>query len=348
MSQIHTITAAHLAPVFLNPTATTAKAVDAIEEAARAGSSLIAFPESFVPGFPVWAALTAPIYNHELFTAFVEASIYIDGPEVRALRQAARANGITVSVGISERSRSSVGAIWNTNLIIDEQGTVISHHRKIVPTFYEKLIWAPGDGQGLEVHDTSVGRLGALICGENTNPLARYTLMAQAEQVHISSYPPLWPTRDPRGAGKAYDLSAAIRVRAGAHSFEAKVFNIVVSSVLDDSARNRLAVLGAEAMRVLEETPRGVSLVLDPYADVISDSLSADEGLLFQDIDLSACIEPKQFHDVSGYYNRFDIFDLRVDRRRIEPITFASTSTPRREDVMLDDLDAISAAADRL
>lgn len=324
MSQRSIVTAAHLAPSFLDPAKTTAKAVDAIAEAARGGAALIAFPESFLPGFPVWSALSAPIFNHDLFTAFVGASVYVDGPEVLALRTAARAHGITVSIGISERSRASVGALWNTNLIIDDGGRIISHHRKIVPTFYEKLIWAPGDGEGLEVHDTSVGRLGALICGENTNPLARYTLMAQAEEVHISTYPPLWPTRDPRGEGKAYDLGAAIRVRAGAHSFEAKVFNIVVSSVLDDSARSRLAGLDADALRILEETPRGVSLVLDPYAEIISETLSADEGLLFQEVDTAACIEPKQFHDVSGYYNRFDIFDLRVNRRRVHPITFST------------------------
>lgn len=341
MSQVSTVTAAHLSPVFLDPVRTTEKAVDAIAEAARAGSSLIAFPESFIPGFPVWTALTAPIYNHELFVAFVEASVYIDGPEVMALRQAARANGITVSVGISERSKASVGALWNTNLIISHDGSIISHHRKIVPTFYEKLVWAPGDGHGLEVHDTPIGRLGALICGENTNPLARYTLMAQAEQVHISSYPPLWPTRDPRGSGKPYDLGAAIRVRAGAHSFEAKVFNIVVSSVLDATAKSRLAGLGSDAMRILEETPRGVSLVLDPYAEVISESLSSEEGLLHQEINLADCIEPKQFHDVSGYYNRFDIFDLRVDRRRIEPITFTAAAGDQRVEDLTNELVAL-------
>lgn len=341
MSQVPTVTAAHLSPVFLDPVRTTEKAVDAIAEAARAGSSLIAFPESFIPGFPVWAALTAPIYNHDLFRAFVEASVYVDGPEVKALRQAARANRITVSVGISERSKASVGALWNTNLIISHEGSIVSHHRKIVPTFYEKLVWAPGDGYGLEVHETPIGRLGALICGENTNPLARYTLMAQAEQVHISSYPPLWPTRDPRESGKPYDLGAAIRVRAGAHSFEAKVFNIVVSSVLDATAKSRLAGLGADAMRILEETPRGVSLVLDPYAEVISESLSSEEGLLHQEIDLADCIEPKQFHDVSGYYNRFDIFDLRVDRRRIEPITFTAAAGDQRVEDLTKELVAL-------
>jgi nitrilase len=136
-------------------------------------------------------------------------------------------------------------------------------------------------------------------------------------------YPPLWPTRDPAGGGKPYDLEAAIRVRAGAHSFEAKVFNLVVSSVLDETTRTALSVLGDDAMRVLESTARGVTLVIDPFAEVISDVLKEDEGILLQEIDLAQCVEPKQFHDVSGYYNRFDIFDLKVNRSRVAPITFS-------------------------
>lgn len=322
MTTTHLIAGAHLAPVFLDAKATTQKAIDAIAEAARAGAELVVFPESFIPGFPVWAALSAPIYNHDFFRRFVEQSIYVDGSEIGALREAARRNNITVSVGISERNPASVGSIWNSNVVIGPDGAVINHHRKIVPTYYEKLVWTPGDGHGLTVASTNVGRLGALICGENTNPLARYTLMAQAEEVHLSTYPPLWPTRDPAGGGKPYDLEAAIRVRAGAHSFEAKVFNLVVSSVLDDTTRKALSVLGDDAMRVLESTARGVTLVIDPFAEVISDVLKDDEGILLQEIDLAQCVEPKQFHDVSGYYNRFDIFDLKVNRGRVAPITF--------------------------
>jgi nitrilase len=318
-----TIAAAHLAPVFLDSAATTAKAVDAIDEAGRSGAELIAFPESFIPGFPVWAAVSAPIYNHALFESFVNASIYIDGPEIRSLRHAALRNQLTVSVGISERSRASVGSVWNANVLIGPDGSILNHHRKIVPTFYEKMIWTPGDGSGLKVHHTQVGRLGMLICGENTNPLARFTLIAQGEQVHVSSYPPIWPTRDPSSGGKPYDLEAAIRIRAGAHSFEAKAFNVVVSAAIDATMIAGLSSLGVDALRILERTARGVSLVIDPFADVVSDVLRDDEGLLIQEIDLDACMEPKQFHDLSGYYNRFDIFDLRVDRKRVRPITFS-------------------------
>jgi aliphatic nitrilase len=161
-----------------------------------------------------------------------------------------------------------------------------------------------------------------LICGENTNPLARYALIAQGEQVHISSYPPVWPTRPSNEPGR-YDLASAIRIRAGAHSFEGKVFNIVASAFLDQSTLDGLRELDPNAREVLEQSPRAVSMVLGPSGEVISDTLSDSEGLLYQDIDVSQCVEPKQFHDIVGYYNRFDVFDLRVSRKRLAPIAFS-------------------------
>jgi nitrilase len=172
------------------------------------------------------------------------------------------------------------------------------------------------------VSDTRLGKLGMLICGENTNPLARYTLMAEGEQVHISTYPPVWPTRDPQAGGN-YDLAGAIRIRAGAHSFEAKAFNIVVSGFLDSATRETLAALTPEAGRILDATPRGISVVIGPTGDPVSDVMTGREGLLYADIDLAACVEPKQFHDVVGYYNRFDVFRLTVDRSENRPIRFA-------------------------
>ena len=215
--------AAHVAPVFLDAAATVEKACSLIVEAASNGAGLIAFPESYVPGFPVWASIQAPIKNHDFFKRLAANSIAVPGPEVTQLCKAAREAAIVVSIGISERSPVSVGALWNSNLLIDANGTIVNHHRKLVPTYYEKLIWAPGDGAGLRVSDTPIGKLGMLICGENTNPLARYSLIAQGEQVHVSSYPPVWPTRPSNEPGR-YDLAAAIRIRAGAHSFEGKVF----------------------------------------------------------------------------------------------------------------------------
>src|SRR5690606_9245205 len=131
-------------------------------------------------------------------------------------------------------------------------------HRKLVPTFYEKLDWTPGDGAGLRDVDTSVGKVGMLSCGENTNPLARYTLIAQGEQVHVANYPPIWPTHDPKHAG-GYNLEDGIRIRGGAHAFEGKLYNVVVSAWLEPQARDRLAQLDPDAGRILDHSPRGVS-----------------------------------------------------------------------------------------
>jgi aliphatic nitrilase len=315
--------AAHVAPVFLDAGATVAKACSLIAEAAGRGARLIAFPESYVPGFPVWAGVQAPIHNHEFFKRFASNSLRVPGPEVDALCEAARNNDIFVSIGISERSPVSVGALWNSNLLIGADGTILNHHRKLVPTFYEKLIWAPGDGAGLNVCDTPIGKLGMLICGENTNPLARYSLIAQGEQVHVSSYPPVWPTRPSNEPGR-YDLASAIRIRAGAHSFEGKLFNVVSSAFLDRTTLEAVGHLDKQARETLENSARGVSLVIGPSGDVVSETLSDDEGLLYYDIDVSQCVEPKQFHDVVGYYNRFDVFELKVNRKRITPITFSN------------------------
>ena len=269
----------------------------------------------------MWSALWAPIRNHAFFTRLAEQALVLPGKELARLCKAARSGGIIVSIGINERSDASVGCLWNANLLIGEDGQVLNHHRKIVPTFYEKLVWANGDGAGLKVCDTRIGRVGMLICGENTNPLARYTLMAQGEQVHISTYPPVWPTREP-GAGGNYDLASAIRIRAGAHSFEAKAFNIVSSGFMDKAMRDALVKVDPAAAGVLDRTPRAVSVVIGPSGEPVSDMLRDEEGILYHEIDVNLCVEPKQFHDVVGYYNRFDIFDLRVNRTRLKPIAF--------------------------
>ena len=319
--------AVHAAPVFLDKAATTKKAISLIREATAAGAALVAFPETFIPAFPVWAALSAPIDNHDLFVRMADQSVLVDGPEVKAIRDEARAQGVVVSIGISEKSPASVGCIWNSNLLIGEDGAILNHHRKLVPTFYEKLIWSPGDGAGLRVVETRLGRIGQLICGENTNPLARYALMAQGEQFHISSWPPVWPTRRPAD-GVNYHIAAATRIRASAHCFEAKVFGLVTAGVLDKTARDLLVAHDPSAAAVLDGTPRAASFFLDPTGEQIGEALCEDEGILYADIDLNKCIEPKQFHDVVGYYNRFDIFDLTVNRRRLVAATFTNDAPP--------------------
>jgi nitrilase len=314
------VAAAHAAPVFQDAAATAEKAVELIGQAAGQGASLVAFPESFIPGFPVWTAVHAPIHTHEAFAAFANASIYADGPEIQRIRHAARRYKIFVSIGFSERNPASVGGLWNSNLLIGDQGNVLVHHRKLVPTFYEKLAWNPGDAYGLRVAETRIGKIGALICGENTNPLARFALIAQGEQLHVASYPPIWPTRPPE-VGKNYDNRSANRIRAAAHAFEAKCFVIVVGSYLDQAAREWIANGDKAAAAVLDAAPTSESFFVDPTGTEIGDA-TTDEGLAFATIDLSQCMEPKRFHDVAAGYNRFDLFDFKVRRARLRPAHF--------------------------
>jgi aliphatic nitrilase len=331
------VAAAHVAPVFLDTDRTVDKACSVIEEAAGHGARLIAFAEAFLPGYPVWAALEAPIRTHELFKKLAAAAVGIDGPELARIRQAARRKGIFVSIGFTEGTTTSVGCLWNSNALIGADGTILNHHRKLVPTWYEKLIWANGDASGLRVLGTEVGRIGMLICGENTNPLARFALMAEGEQVHISSYPPVWPTRPPEGPGN-YDLAQAIRIRAGAHAFEAKVFNLVASSCVDQTLRHTIeGALGRELLRIVEQSPRGISVVLNPTGTPVGEALCRDEGILYADIDLVQSVEPKQFHDVVGSYNRFDIFRLTIDRSARRPATFIDEARASARSTMCQD-----------
>ncbi|WP_197341417.1 carbon-nitrogen hydrolase family protein [Ralstonia solanacearum] len=322
------VAAVHAAPVFLNREATLQKALAFINEAARNGAELIAFPESFIPGFPVWAALWSPIDNHDWFRKMAANSVLVDGPEIAALAAEAARLGVFVSMGFSESTRVSVGCLWNANVLIGDDGTLLNHHRKLVPTFYEKMVWAPGDGAGLRVADTRIGKIGGLICGENTNPLARYALIAQGEQIHLSSWPAIWPTRKPV-SGENFDNLAANRIRASAHSFEAKAFGILCAGYLDRDMVDQLSI-DPRAAEVLEQTPRAATQFISPTGSGLGDVLQDEEGIAYARFDLNGCVEPKQFHDVVGYYNRFDVFDLKINRRRLAPVTWADDAQTQR------------------
>ena len=156
----------HAAPVFLDLEATVEKARSVVAEAARNRARLVAFPETFIPAFPVWSALRAPMYNQELFCRLAANAMIVPGVELDRICATARKFGVIVSLGINEGTESSLECIYNSNVLIGEDGAILNHHRKIVPTFYEKLTWAAGDGAGLRVCDTACGRIGMLICAE--------------------------------------------------------------------------------------------------------------------------------------------------------------------------------------
>ncbi|KAJ4139751.1 hypothetical protein NW768_001095 [Fusarium equiseti] len=338
------VAACHVSPIFLSAKETTAKAISLIKQASRNRANLVVFPETYIPAFPIWSALRPPTENHELFKGMAKESIFADGDETHAIRSAAKEANTLVSIGFSEKTRSSSATLYNSNLLIGEAGEVLIHHRKLMPTFFEKLTWAPGDGHGLRVADTKFGKIGNLICGENTNPLARYALMAQGENIHLSTWPPIWPTRVPPvdesgdlklGDKPNYDNVTANRTRAAAHCFEAKCFGVLCSGVLGDDAIETIAGGSEYLTQVLKQSQRGATQFLDPTGAPMKgftvnnageaathDFLQQEEGIFYADLDIEDCIEGKQYHDVVGGYQRLDVFDLKVNRTRREPINF--------------------------
>lgn len=182
-------------PVCLSARETTEKAIKCIRQAAENDAKVVVFPKAFIPAFPPWNALRPPTENHDLFERMAKESVYADGDEIQALRDVARETKTVISIGFSEKVHFSAACLYNSNILIGTGGEILVHHRKLMPTFYEKLTWSPGDGHGLRVAKTEYGHIGNLICGENKNPLARYSLMAQGERIHISTWPAIWPTR---------------------------------------------------------------------------------------------------------------------------------------------------------
>lgn len=310
------VAAVQAAPVFLDAGATVDKACALIAEAAGNGAKLVALPEVFIGGYPYWNWLMTPIEGGPWFERLCHAAIEIPGPEVERLCEAARVHDCTVVIGVNERDPKRLGTLFNTNIIIGPDGALLGRHRKLVPTWAEKLTWAGGDGSSLRVYDTPVGPLGTLACGENTNTLARFALLSEGELVHVANYISL-PV-----APANYNMAEAIRIRSAAHSFEGKLFTIVSCSTVSEEIIAAMSVGRPENRALLERKSSAFSGVIGPDGTVIGDPLIDDEGIIYADIDLNQCIQPKQMHDILGGYNRFDIFDLRVDRSPKPPASF--------------------------
>jgi nitrilase len=314
--------AVQTAPVYLNPMATVQKARSLIREAAGNGAQIVAFPEVFIAGYPYWNWITDPITGSAWFERLVKASVLVPGPEIDLVCRAARDAGVYVVIGVNERSPVSLGAIYNTLVFIGSDGSVLGKHRKLVPTWAEKLTWTGGDGSSLRVYQTQIGPLGGLACGENTNTLARFTLLAQGELVHVASYIAL-PV-----APADYDMAEAIKLRAASHSFEGKLFTIVSCSTVSGEIIDAMAKLAPNVRARFERKSSAFSGVIGPDGRVVGEPLIDDEGIVYADVDLSKCIAPKQMHDIVGHYNRFDVFQLTVNRRATVALDWSEPGPP--------------------
>ncbi len=323
------VAAVQAAPVYLNLEKTLDKALSLIEEASRNGAALVAFPEVFIAGYPYWNRLENVFKTTPFFVQLLKNSVRVPGPITDRLCKAAAKAGVYVVIGINERPENTLGTLYNTNLVIGPEGDLLLKHRKLMPTYVEKLVWGFGDGSSLRVLNTAIGKLGTLICGENANPLARFALIAQGEEIHVSNYPSM-PGADFGG----YDIGSEIRLRGATHAFEGKVFNVVVSSVIDADVAAKIGDT-EEKRRILTSPQSSFTGVFAPGGRLITTPVSPDqEEIVYAACDIEAIIGPKLRHDVAGQYNRFDVLALKLNRTPCVPIIESEGVDQKDEEIL--------------
>jgi nitrilase len=290
-------------PVYLDAMATARRAAERIAEAAQAGAWLAVLPESYIPGYPDWIWKVAPRTSSpsaEPFNAFqrrfVEQTIAVPGPETAVIAEACRAHGIMAAVGVTERP-SRAGTLYNTLLYFGPDGSILGRHRKLVPTFAERLLWGQGDGTTLRTIDTGHGILGGLICWENFMPLARTTLYAQGEQIHLA------PTQD---EGERW-LTTVQHI-----AVEGRMWVVSVGTLLRESDLPRdLAALGVYAPD--EMITPGDSVIVDPLGHIVAGPAHGVEAILYADANPDEALHARRGFDAVGHYGRADVFALAVN-----------------------------------
>ncbi len=306
------VTAAHVAPVFMDPQASAEKAAGLIAEAAEAGSKLIVFPEVFLPGFPYWINCYAPLLQVELNTRYQDCSVEVDGPELAVIREAAAAHGIAVVIGASERQRGG-RTCYNTSFIIDTDGQLLAAHRKLQPTYAERYIWGQGDGSTLDVVDTAVGRVGALACWEHTMNLARQALIEQQMQIHAA----LWPSLSTL-AGFTDMANVQIEAMMKNHALTGQCFVVCASSPVTAEMLDYLAShLGPQDLLT---TGGGWTTVIHPFgAPLVAPVSGEEEQLVNVEICLADINGVKLWVDSTGHYSRPEVLSLNHNRQAFRP-----------------------------
>jgi len=310
------IAAAQARPRWLDAAGTTAKVLSWLQDAAAQGVELVAFPETFLSGYPFWVEHTGgarfdDARQKRAYAAYLGAAVELGGPELAQITQAARDLGIFVYLGTTERGTDYArGTVFCTLVAIDPAAGIVSAHRKLMPTFEERLVWGLGDGHGLRVHRLGSARVGGLNCWENWMPQARHAMYAQGEDIHVS----VWPG-NPRNT---VDIARFIAIEGRVFSLAANGLISVADVPADFPLHDDLAALETTVYC------RGGSAIAAPDGTWIVEPVADEERLVIADIDLRRVAEERHNFDPAGHYSRPDVFAVEVDRRRRRPSSFTA------------------------
>lgn len=306
-----TVAIVQASPVFNDLTASLEKAMQFITQAAQSGAALVAFGETWLAGYPAWLdyAPQAALWNHaptkEVYAAMRRNSLMVGSNETTLLERAARDYKITVVIGANERVESGPGngTLYNSLLTFSAAGTLVNHHRKLVPTYTERLVHGLGDGDGLQVVNTSSGRVGGLICWEHWMPLARQAMHNQGEQIHVAVYPTVHEMH---------------QVASRHYAFEGRCFVLAVGLI--GTAQELPSELMKDAcLAPTEPVLRGGSCIIAPDGSFVTTPCFDEEKILTAELDLTMIDREVMTLDVSGHYARPDVFHFATNRNLRHP-----------------------------
>ncbi|MFQ5948418.1 MAG: carbon-nitrogen hydrolase family protein [Acidimicrobiia bacterium] len=307
------IAAAQTRPVWLDKQATTKKVLEWLERAHAQGVEILAFPETFLSGYPFWVSRTdGARFNDprqkQAYAAYLDAAVEVGGEELNQITEAARDLGVFTYLGTAERGTGAArGTVFCTLVAIDPDVGMVSAHRKLMPTYEERLVWGSGDGQGLRVHATGDFRVGGLSCWENWMPQARHALYADGEELHVS----VWP-----GSTRlTEDITRFI-------ALEGRVYSLAAGGLLSAEDVPKDFPFYDELHDSSLDSYDGGSAIADPAGRWVVEPVSGKEDLVVADIDPTLVRGERQNFDPAGHYSRPDVFNVVVDRRRLSAARF--------------------------
>jgi nitrilase len=319
----YAVAVAQVAPAFLDLEGSLAIAERAIAEAASAGARLVVFPETWLPGYPMWADAGIAWEDGAQKRAFARLhrnAVEVPGPATDRIAKAAREHRVHLAVGMTERdARFSGGTLFNSLLFVSDEGEVLGVHRKLVPTHSERVIWGRGDGSTLHVFDTPLGRLGGLICWEHWMPLARFAMHAKGEQVHAA----VWP-----------DVPELHHLASRTYAFEGRCYVLCagvylpLDAVPDDLEVRDAIVEVAKANDDPSVVLTGGSAIADPTGAWVADPVEGAEAMILAEVDLDRIAEEQQALDAAGHYHRPDVFKVTIDETPQVPVTWERMESP--------------------